>query len=200
VSKDDLWIVGVDEVGRGCLAGPVVVGVAAVQRKNIYLVDGLGLKDSKQLSPRKREALDAKLRELEKAGIVKLAVGASSSEMVDRAGINPAIHAAIEKAILATGIDHHECHVLLDGGLHAPRSYFKQNTFIKGDALYPIISGASIVAKVYRDALMEKLDEQYPAYGWYDNKGYGTKAHMDALKKHGLTELHRYTFCQALLQ
>lgn len=197
--KDDIWIVGVDEVGRGCLAGPVSVGVCAIQKKNMKLLEELGLKDSKQLSARKREAFDAKLRELEQQEIVRLAVASSSSEWVDRQGINPAIHRAIEEAIKMTGIGHHESHVLLDGGLHAPRSYFKQNTVIRGDTLHPVISGASIIAKVYRDALMETLDEKYPEYGWYDNKGYGTKAHMDALRKYGLTELHRYTFCQGLI-
>lgn len=174
-------IVGVDEVGRGPLAGPVTA--AAVRLDPARIPPGLA--DSKALSAAKRESLSAWL--LENA---EVAIAHASVEEIDELNILRASHLAMERAVSALGADH----ALIDGNL-IPRNLPCPGTaLVKGDARSFSISAASIVAKVARDQLMVDLAQQYPGYGWEKNAGYPTKLHMEGLLNLGVTPLHRRSF------
>jgi len=181
-------LIGVDEVGRGCLAGPVFA--AAVVLPDDFNLEGVT--DSKLLSESRREDLAAKIHELASVGI-----GFASVSEIDRLNILGATFTAMIRAIEnlagthATGIGH----VLVDGnqrirGLEG----YKQTTLIKGDFRATPIAAASIVAKVARDTMMKKLAEKYPAYGFESNKGYGAATHLAAIQEHGPCVHHRSTF------
>jgi ribonuclease HII len=194
-----LCVAGVDEVGRGPLAGPVAA--AAVVLPPDFSV--LGVDDSKKLSAKRREVLDALIREealayglafidnstideiniLEAAKLaMRGAVEAAARMLADRGGAGA--HARIE-------------HVLVDA-LHIPGLDLPQTALIKGDERSVSIAAASIVAKVARDRLMQSCHELYPAYAFDKNKGYGTKAHIAAIAAEGLCPLHRRSFCQKI--
>jgi ribonuclease HII len=202
-------IVGIDEVGRGPLAGPVTVCAVACESK-LYTklkrsknLPPLG-KDSKKLSSSDRE----KYAEYLKYIGVPYAVINVSNKVIDRRGITWAITKATSdgfKKIEKTFSHSQECEnvsdsvrVLLDGGLKAPSRFKNQKTIIKGDEKEKIIAWASILAKVSRDALMCRLAKKYPRYCFELHKGYGTRKHREALTKHGLSEVHRRTFCKNL--
>lgn len=174
---------GIDEVGRGPLAGPLVVAAVALPPEPHVL----GLNDSKQLAPAHRQALATRIAE------IALAIGIAQIEPadIDRMGITASLRKAVNQAISASGFTP-QC-VLLDGNpLHA---HPLEKTVIKGDSRVASIAAASIVAKVYRDHLMEVFDANYPVYGFKDNKGYGSKQHIEAIKRFGLSPLHRKSFC-----
>ena len=177
------FVVGIDEVGRGPLAGPVVAAAVGfppgvpVPRVN----------DSKQLSEEKREALDAAIRAVPG---VRIAVAEIAVEDIDRINILRATHLAMFRA--AEQIPDADC--LLVDGLPVPGLPCESFNVIKGDARSASIAAASIVAKVYRDRLMVELDKIYPGYGLAENKGYGTASHLAALKKMGVTPIHRRSF------
>ena len=122
-----------------------------------------------------------------------------SAETIDRDGIAPALRTALAQALTALGGIPEEMTMLLDGGLFAPKEYTHQTTIIRGDATEPLISSASIIAKEHRDALMVALGEKFPEYGFAVHKGYGTKAHQEAIQKHGLCPEHRKTFCKKMV-
>ncbi|MBM3272479.1 ribonuclease HII [Candidatus Kaiserbacteria bacterium] len=192
------WIVGVDEAGRGALAGPVSVGAVLYPSdfdwQELYaLVTRRGpvrLRDSKQLSAQQREILFEKIAE---HGRLKHAVGFVTADVIDQIGIVNATHEAAAAAIRALGISPERACVQLDAGLRAP-SEWQQESFVRGDATYPAIAFASIIAKVSRDRLMEDFAEEYPAYGFEGHKGYGTTVHTAALARHGMSMIHRRTF------
>ena len=186
------YIIGIDEVGRGPLAGPVAVG--AVAATPLMLRRFRAIKESKQLSPAKREEWDKKMCDLASHEL-RLAVSMVSAREIDRIGITAAIRKALAASLRKLSIDPSECEVLLDGGLSAPLSYERQTTIIRGDASVTAIAMASVIAKVKRDGLMVREAKRYPEYGFAAHKGYGTKTHMDALRKHGLSPLHRKSFC-----
>lgn len=192
-----MYLIGIDEAGRGPLAGPVAVGAAAVpQNFDWSLVQGA--KDSKQMSEKAREQVYATILTLRDARTLNFAVAFSSSTMIDRYGIVPSIKSALARALAAVAEgDGHE--IRLDGGLRAPEQYKHQTTIIRGDQSEPIISLASIAAKVERDRLMKKLAQKFPAYEFEKHKGYGTALHRAAIKKSGLSEIHRRSFCRALI-
>ena len=177
-------IIGVDEVGRGPLAGPVVA--AAVK-----LPDGIhieGLRESKQLSPAKRERL---YQQLINRPAITCSVAAVSPQEIDRINIRQATHLAMRNAVLQlkAPVDF----IFVDG-LPVPNlPSFSQN-IIKGDTKSACIAAASVVAKVYRDKLMTEFEDSYPGYGFKRNKGYGTKEHIDALRKLGPCTIHRRSF------
>ena len=177
------FVVGIDEVGRGPLAGPVVAAAvgfppgAAIPRVN----------DSKQLSEEKREVLDAAIRSVPG---VRIAIAEVPVEEIDRLNILRATHLAMRKA--AEAIPEADC--LLVDGLPVPGLPKESFNIIKGDAKSASIAAASIVAKVYRDRLMSELDKLYSGYGLAENKGYGTAAHLKALKELGVTPIHRKSF------
>jgi len=196
------FILGVDEAGRGPLAGPVAVGVVAVREGFDVAKEFPGVADSKKLSEKKREKIFEMLKTRVALGDARFAVEFENAEIIDKEGITTAVHRALARGVNSLakcGNQTSKCtrksdfHILLDGLLHAPPEYF-QETIINGDELIPIISLASIVAKVSRDHLMCVLAEKYPEYGFEKHKGYGTRAHYDAIMKYGQCSIHRKSF------
>ena len=179
-------IAGVDEVGRGTLAGPVVAGAAIlpVHPKCEWVA---GVRDSKQMTPRQRESTLLAM----KAASANLATGAASSAEIDMLGIVAATRLAMARAIDALPIRPQ--YLLLDY-MHLEEVNLPQQAIIKGDAKCLSIAAASIVAKVTRDALMRDADTTYPGYGFAQHKGYATRQHLDSLEELGPCEIHRFTF------
>ena len=182
------YIVGVDEVGRGPIAGPVAVCAVALTAEQI--VQFAGVRDSKQISENVREAWYAKAKEAQ----IRCAVSFVSGAKIDRYGIVPSIRSALDASLAKLALDPSECEVLLDGGLRAPAQYIHQTTIIRGDATETAISLASIIAKVTRDAHMVSESNKYPLYGFETHKGYGTRAHYTALRAYGMSDIHRRSF------
>ena len=176
-------ICGIDEVGRGPLAGPVVAGAVILPKD----CDILYINDSKKLSEKKREELYEVI--LEKA--VAVGLGYSTPKRIDEINILQATYEAMREAI---GKLAYRPDVLLNDAVTIPRISIRQVPIIKGDAKSISIGAASIVAKVTRDRLMVQYDEVYPAYGFAANKGYGAQMHIEALKKYGPCPIHRKTF------
>lgn len=188
------FVVGIDEAGRGPLAGPVSVGAVAVPSDfDLSLLKGV--RDSKQLSGDEREEWFQKLPLLQEHGLM-WNVQFSSAHMIDTNGIVRAIRDALYRALEALELDPRTVHILLDGSLYAPKEYVFQRTIIKGDQTEPLISLASIAAKVERDRHMIKLAKKYPLYKFDVHKGYGTKLHREALMQFGPCHIHRRTFCK----
>lgn len=182
------WICGIDEVGRGPLAGPVVAGAVILPKD----CDILYLNDSKQLSEKRREELYAVI--MEKA--VSTGLGFVAPERIDEINILQATYEAMREAI--SKLDP-QPEILLNDAVTIPLINIRQIPIIKGDAKSISIAAASIIAKVTRDRLMVSYDEIYPEYGFASNKGYGAKAHLEALKMYGPTPIHRRTFIKNLL-
>lgn len=194
------YIVGIDEVGRGPLAGPVAVGAVAVEC-DFDPSFWKGIKDSKKLSHQKRVSWINKVKEFNKAGSKNILFSVSyvGSATIDKIGINTAIARAIKRSIARLNVNPEECLVLLDGGLRAPQIYRNQRTIIRGDESQPVISLASIIAKSHRDAKMERLSEKYPGFGFEENKGYGTYQHVKRIRMFGMCEIHRRSFLKKFL-
>ncbi len=187
------FILGVDEAGRGPLAGPVAVGVVAVPEGFDVALEFPGVADSKKLSEKHREKLFGMLGTRAAQGDVRFTVEFESSETIDKEGIVTAVRRALWRGVNALAPDSALVRVQLDGALRAPPEY-AQETIIDGDELIPIISLASIAAKMKRDRLMTELALRYPLYGFEKHKGYGTRAHYEALKEHGPCIIHRRSF------
>lgn len=187
------WIVGIDEAGRGPLAGPVAVGVAMIAEEYDVFAAFPGLNDSKKLSEKKRDALYAILIQEAKAGNVRVKVCLSSERMIDEKGIAFAVRDALARGVKSLMPDPASGKIYLDGSLAAPKEY-EQETIIGGDGKVPAIMLAALAAKVTRDRLMIKLALEHPVYGFEGHKGYGTKAHLEAIRAHGVSPVHRKTF------
>ena len=181
------YICGVDEVGRGPLAGPVVAG-AVVLPKDCRI---LYINDSKQLSENKRE----ELYEIIKEQAVAWAVGYASPERIDEINILQATYEAMREAV---GALSPRPDILLNDAVTIPLLDIQQIPIIRGDAKSISIGAASIMAKVTRDRLMMEYDKVYPEYGFAGNKGYGSSGHMEALRKYGPTPIHRKSFLKNL--
>jgi ribonuclease HII len=187
-------VAGIDEVGRGAWAGPVMVGVVAV-RASTGTPPG-GVRDSKELGASRREQLEPAIE----SWCLASSVGAASAAEVDERGIIGALRAAAMRAIGALGIEVGA--VLLDGthdyltSLEAVplRRLPRVVTVVRGDRSCASIASASILAKAARDRLMVEMEGEHPDYGFARNKGYGTAAHADAVRTHGLSPLHRATW------
>ncbi len=195
------YLIGVDEVGRGPIAGPVAVCAFLCQSNFFDFLpttkeDGkkVYIRDSKKLSRKRREEWFAYLLKLKKEGKCDFAVSFVSSEMIDKFGIAQSIKKALESSLSKLKVDKERVSVYLDGGLTAPKEYIHQETIIKGDESHPVISLASIVAKVSRDKIMYRYATEFPEYGFDKHVGYGTKAHYEAIQKHGQLPIHRKTF------
>lgn len=186
-------VLGVDEAGRGPIAGPVAVGVVRAPEGFDIAAAFPGVADSKKLTEKRREALFLRLEDAAAAGTVRYAVEFASAQDIDERGIAVVIREAVARALAQLAPDSTDVEVLLDGALTAP-AYYRQQTIIGGDASVPLISLASIAAKVSRDRLMTALAETYPHYSFERHKGYGTKAHYEALAHLGLCAEHRKTF------
>ena len=182
------YVCGLDEVGRGCFAGPVVVG-AVVFPKDVVLPEGIA--DSKLLKPQTRERLAEEIK--------KVALGWSIAEIsvrdINNMGIGKATQKAFRKAVIS--VKPKPDFVVFDAFYSAYIKHLtrkRQQAVKDGDKICASISAASIIAKVYRDKLMVNLHQKYPYYGFAKHKGYGTKAHQEAIKKHGLCRIHRKSF------
>ncbi len=193
------YLIGVDEAGRGPLAGPVAVGAVIVPHGFDWKLV-VGAKDSKQMTAKQREDVYKKMRALRARGELDFAVSFTCAATIDKHGIVPAIQSALNRSIMkcvkARPWRHFE--ILLDGNLRAPEEYINQKTIILGDQSEPVISLASIAAKVMRDRLMVRLARKYPVYKFEEHKGYGTLGHRRAIAAIGLSDIHRATFCTRL--
>lgn len=187
------FLLGVDEAGRGPIAGPVSVGVVMVPAGFDVASEFPGVADSKAISEKKREKLFALLEERVAKGDVAYRVEFGEASAIDSDGIVPTIGSAVDRAISAFTTTPEGVHIFLDGSLHAPSEY-AQETIVRGDATVPLISLASIAAKVSRDRLMLELAKVYPEYAFAQHKGYGTKLHYELLAKHGPSAIHRRSF------
>lgn len=176
--------IGIDEVGRGCWAGPLLV-VAARQTGDLPA----GLKDSKLLSKKKRELLKY---DIELA--CDIGEGWVMPAEIDHLGLSEAMRLGTKRALEALDAKHHE-KIIFDGNINfCDSAFIKASAVVDADALFPIVSAASIYAKVKRDQYMAELPERYAVYEFAKHVGYGTKAHTDALKLHGICDQHRKSF------
>lgn len=196
------YIVGVDEVGRGPVAGPVYVCAFRVSIDDIEsVVNGteLPIRDSKKLTEKTRNKWFEYLKQRKKEGLVDYSISSVSAKEIDLKGISACIKYAISHALqkVIAEDQRRETLVLLDGSLSAPVE-FAQRTIIKGDEKESSISFASIIAKVLRDGYMVEQHKKYPHYGFDSHKGYGTQKHMENLRKFGITEEHRVSFLKSL--
>ena len=182
LSKGFNKIIGIDEVGRGAFAGPIVVG-AYIYTKNTHVIPGVN--DSKRISPKKRELISELIPRNETA--IKI----GQVDQINIVGIGKTVESLIH--IIVEEYSAEDTYFLIDG--HFP-TLTQNNSLqvIKGDTLHYSISCASIIAKVYRDKLMYALDSTYPYYNFIKNVGYGTATHIDAIRKYGITPLHRLSF------
>jgi len=182
-SRNTKNLCGVDEVGRGPLAGPVVAAAVIVPRG--IVIDGL--RDSKELTPKRRAAIALEIKKKARAW----SIGIASPREIEELNIHNASLIAMKRAVL--GLDFPFDLLLVDGRHRIPLD-FPQTPLIKGDSLSAHIAAASVVAKVARDAIMVGYHEKYPEYNFFKNKGYGTREHREAIKRHGITPIHRITF------
>jgi ribonuclease HII len=181
------FLAGIDEAGRGCLAGPVAAA-AVILPADRELRDRLpDVRDSKQLSPAQRERTAERIKSV----ALSWQVAFSSAREIDRLGILPATRTAVHRAL--SGLDPQPEHLLVDY-LSLPEISTPQTRLVKGDLRSLSIAAASILAKTVRDQLMIDLDHRFPDYGWRNNKGYGTAAHRQAIQDHGPCSEHRMTF------
>jgi len=196
------YIIGVDEVGRGPVAGPVAVGAVCyeVTDENFLREKMIDAKDSKKMTEKKREEVFEILSKLKKDEKIFAKVFFVSSKDIDKIGIVPSIQKALDNSvesilsIIDVDNDFSNIELKLDGGLKYNKKIKNQETIIKGDDKEFSISLASIVAKVVRDREMVKISKKYPGYFLEKHKGYGTKKHIEAIKEKGLSEIHRKTF------
>jgi len=195
--------IGIDEAGRGPLAGPVAVGLVVIPPDFDWKLLP-GVNDSKQLSEKRREEIYKAAKKVEKTGALQTMVVLGSAKQIDRQGIAVVIRGCIKKGLERLSarsfleLRPKEVSVKLDGGLKAPTEWVYQETIVKGDAKEKVIGLASIMAKVTRDRYMRRR-AKLAAYNCYDfatHKGYGTKAHRAAIAAYGLSPEHRATFCK----
>lgn len=177
-------MIGIDEVGRGCWAGPLLI--VAARAKGVLPV---GLKDSKKLSTKKRELFYSQLQDS-----CDLGEGWVSAPEIDQLGLSEAMRLGVGRALVAINARHDE-EIIMDGLINYCSNEFTNVVCIaKADDLYPIVSAASIYAKVTRDRFMTELEGKYAVYEFAKHVGYGTKLHMDMLKLHGASDQHRLSF------
>lgn len=189
-------IVGIDEVGRGCWAGPVVAGAVILPADfDADAIRSWRLNDSKLLTKRQRERADDEIRQLALA----VSLGWVDAATIDRVGLTTAVKWAMERALEQIGIVYDE--VIIDGNLNFLAEDPRARALVKADSSIPAVSAASIVAKVGRDKYMTEMTANYPGYGFDKHVGYGTALHLERLKLHGVSNLHRQSFkpIQALL-
>ena len=187
--KDYPYICGIDEVGRGPLAGPVVAGAVILPKDDMILY----LNDSKKLSEKRREALFVEIQE--KA--VAWSVGIVGPDVIDEINILQATYEAMRRAIAGLGV---QPDLLLNDAVTIPGIEIPQVPIIKGDAKSLSIAGASVLAKVTRDHMMIEYDKIFPEYGFAKHKGYGTAMHTEALRKYGPCPIHRRSFIGKIMQ
>ena len=183
-----LFEVGIDEVGRGAVFGPVFSAVVVLTKKNKFLLKQFGVMDSKKLTPKKRKLLLPKILLLSS----DYGIGQSSAREIDKLGIRVATELSMIRALKKLRDNPSE--LIIDGPLLLRPWKRTQKNIVSGDSKYTSIASASILAKVSRDNLMERLEKKYPGYLIFKNKGYGTKEHLSIIKENGITNLHRKSF------
>lgn len=176
-------IAGIDEVGRGSLAGPVVAAAVILPKDSLVF----GVRDSKELDEKKRESIFEEIRKR----AIDIGIGIVDACLIDRINILQATILAMQKAVegLKTSPDY-----LLIDAVRVPGLDIVQRSIVKGDSLSITIGAASIIAKVTRDRIMKKYHEMFPVYNFLSNKGYGTKGHLESLVEYGPCEIHRMSF------
>jgi len=185
------YVVGCDEAGRGALAGPVVAA-AVIFEKPIQADWWEKITDSKKLTPRLREELASYIID----HATNFGVGEVLPQVIDEINIHESTLRAMRDAVRKSLVGlSGEPAILVDGKFQVPTFECYQRAIVNGDTLVHSIGAASILAKVYRDKLMESLEHQFPNYDFGQHKGYGTVQHIKAIKKHGLTSVHRVSFC-----
>jgi ribonuclease HII len=191
-----MTVIGLDEVGRGCWAGPLVA--AAVALPDVLSI--VGLNDSKKLSKKQRESLDLLIRE--KA--LGIGIGWVWPEDIDSGGITKAVKIAMLRAFAQLGAEYtgHYDEIIVDGNINYLANVSKSSAMIKADGSIPAVSAASIIAKVARDNYMADIASEYPQYGFAGHVGYGTAEHIAALRQYGVTAIHRRSYkpIRALLE
>ena len=184
--------IGIDEVGRGAVFGPVFSAAVVLTKKNTFTLKQLGVNDSKKLTPKKRKLLLPKIIALSS----DYSLGQSSVREIDQLGIRYATELSMIRAIKK--LRNNPSELIIDGSLSLRLWKGNQRNIISGDSKFISIAAASIIAKVTRDFLMERLERKYPGYFIFKNKGYGTKEHFSSLNAIGLTNLHRKSFLKKL--
>ena len=180
--------VGIDEVGKGAVFGPVFSAVVVLTEQNKFILKQYGVKDSKKLTPKKRKLLLPKILLLSS----DYGIGQSSVREIEKFGIRVATELSMIRAL--NKLKEKPSELIIDGSLLLRPWKGIQKNIVSGDSKFVSIASASIVAKVSRDNLMERLEKRYPGYLIFKNKGYGTKEHLSIIKKIGLSNLHRKSF------
>ncbi|MBP0020004.1 MAG: ribonuclease HII [Cyanobacteria bacterium SBLK] len=180
-------IAGIDEVGRGALFGPVVAAAICLSLEQCQQLEAIGVRDSKQLSPKKRTKLAKEI-----AAIAEVRIGYATVAEIDRLNILQASLLAMKRAILKLAIVPEFC--AIDGKFSIPHLEIPQKAIVGGDRQSPLIAAASIVAKVWRDDLIVRFARKYPHYDLAANKGYGTKRHRQGIAEYGISPQHRMSF------
>ena len=183
-----VYEVGIDEVGRGAVFGPVFSAVVVLTEKNKLTLKRFGVIDSKKLTPRKRKLLLPKILLLSS----DYGIGQSSAREIDKLGIRVATELSMIRALKK--LKEKPSELMIDGPLLLRPWYGIQKNIVSGDSKFTSIASASIIAKVSRDNLMERLEKNYSKYLISKNKGYGTREHLSIIKKNGITNLHRKSF------
>ena len=184
--------VGIDEVGKGSVFGPVFSAVVVLTEKNKFILKEFGVMDSKKLSPKKRKLLVPKILSLSS----DYGIGQSSAREIDKFGIRVATELSMIRALKKLRKKPSE--LIIDGPLLLRPWKGVQKNIVSGDSKFTAIASASIIAKVSRDNLMERLEKKYSGYLIFKNKGYGTREHLALIKKNGITDLHRRSFLKKL--
>lgn len=187
-------IAGVDEVGRGCLFGPVVAAALILPEDALSSLHQAGVRDSKQLLPEQRRVLAQQIQDV----AISCAIGMASVQEIDRINILQASLLAMRRAVLRLQPQPQLC--LVDGNQRIPQLEIAQQTIVQGDSQSILIAAASIVAKVWRDQLMVRLSNRYPDYDLATNKGYGTPKHKQAIQQFGISRQHRRSFSPCRLE
>ena len=180
--------VGIDEVGKGAVFGPVFSAVVVLTKKNKFILKKFGVTDSKKLTPKKRKLLLPKILLLSS----DYGIGQSSAREIDKFGIRVATELSMIRALKK--LKQKPSEIIIDGSLLLRKWNGNQKNIVSGDSKFTSIASASIVAKVSRDNLMERLEKKYSGYLIFKNKGYGTREHLSIIKKYGITNLHRKSF------
>ncbi len=184
----DAIVVGIDEVGRGAIAGPLTVAAVVLPGEPLIF----GLDDSKKLSPARREELSIDIR----THALAIGIAHVRPDEIDRCGMSACLHAAMRQALENTNLTPDL--VLIDG--NPVHIHERERCIVKGDGKVACIAAASIIAKTTRDRIMVNADAHYPGYGFAQSKGYGSADHIEAIKQRGLTEFHRASFCTGFFQ
>jgi ribonuclease HII len=197
------YIIGIDEVGRGSLAGPIFIGIFLSNQKNIGNIiknSPYKITDSKKVTEKRRQEISKYLFEMKRKNLCDFEILSMNADKIDKYGISFCLKSMIKIGLEKINGKYKDdkLHIYLDGGLYAPDNFI-QKTIIKGDELEPSISCASILAKVSRDDLMKKISKKYDLYFFEKNVGYGTREHIKKIKENGLSEIHRVSFCKNLI-